>query len=102
MLRGVLDVCLLALVSEEPCYGYEIVGKMRSRGLVLVGEGSIYPLLSRLQRAGLVEGYVVASTEGPKRKYYRILPKGAERLAVWREEWRRFSGAVDSILGEER
>ncbi len=100
LLRGVLDTCLLALISEEPCYGYEMVQKMEERGLEFVGEGSIYPLLSRLQKGGLIESYKVPSKEGPKRKYYKTLPKGEEQLKVWREEWEDFSSAVRRVVEE--
>ena len=91
---------LLALISEEPCYGYEMVQKMEERGLEVVGEGSIYPLLSRLQRGGFIEGYMVPSEEGPRRKYYRILPAGEAKLRAWGEEWSGFVRAVDRIVGE--
>ena len=99
-LKGVLDMCLLALISEEPCYGYEMVQKMEERGLEVVGEGSIYPLLSRLQKGGLIEGYTVPSGEGPRRKYYRILPAGEATLRAWDEEWAGFVRAVDRVIGE--
>jgi PadR family transcriptional regulator PadR len=94
-------MCLLALISEGPCYGYEMVRKMEERGLELVGEGSIYPLLSRLQKGGLIEGYMVPSKEGPKRKYYRTLPRGEEQLRAWRKEWEEFSRGVDRVVGKE-
>lgn len=100
LLKGVLDLCILALISEEPRYGYEIVTKMQERGLALVGEGSIYPLLSRLQKAGYVEGYMVPSSEGPKRRYYRVLPAGESKLEAWREEWKQFSRSVERVVGE--
>lgn len=100
LLKGVLDMCLLSLISEEPCYGYEMVRKMEERGLALVGEGSIYPLLSRLQGSGYVEGYAVASKGGPGRKYYRVLPAGEERLLAWGDEWRSFARAVDRVVGD--
>ena len=65
-----------------------------------MGEGSIYPLLTRLQKNGYVEGYMMEATgAGTRRKYYRILPTGEERLAEGREEWRRFSEAADGVLG---
>ena len=65
LLRGVLDLCLLAVMDEEPAYGYEMTKRLRDRGLAIVGEGSIYPLLGRLERDGLVETYRAASkTEG--------------------------------------
>lgn len=99
LLKGVLDMCLLALISEEPSYGYEMVNKLRSRGLELVSEGSIYPLLGRLQKSGYIDGYFVESSSGPPRKYYRIEPAGASQLTSWSAEWTRLSHGVDAVLG---
>jgi PadR family transcriptional regulator PadR len=98
LLKGVLDMCLLALIAEEPSYGYEMVAKLERRGLELVSEGSIYPLLSRLQKRGLIEGYFVESAGGPPRKYYRIAPHGEEQLGEWTDEWRRLSKGVGAVL----
>ena len=98
LLKGVLDMCLLAIIAEEPSYGYEMVTKLQQRGLDLVGEGSIYPLLSRLQKQGLVEGYFVESHGGPQRKYYRILDNGVERLRQWSDEWNRLTEGVTTVL----
>ena len=91
-------MCLLAVIAEEPSYGYEMVRKLESRGLALVGEGTIYPLLSRLQRQGLVESFVRESSGGPPRKYYRIAQDGETRLGDWIEEWRTLSDGVDRIV----
>jgi PadR family transcriptional regulator PadR len=98
LLRGVLDICLLALIAEEPCYGYEMVRKLEERGLELVSEGSIYPLLSRLQRLRLIEAYAVPSSDGPPRKYYRVTPGGRRALELWLEEWTAFARGVDRVL----
>jgi PadR family transcriptional regulator, regulatory protein PadR len=100
LLKGVLDMCLLALIAEQPCYGYEMVQKMTQRGLKLVSEGSIYPLLSRLQQSHYIESSMVVSSEGPKRKYYRIRPEGLAQLSKWQADWHSFSAAVDCILRE--
>ena len=67
LLRGVLDLCLLAVIEDEPAYGYEMTKRLRARGLSIVGEGSIYPLLGRLERERLVETYRAASNGGPPR-----------------------------------
>ena len=91
-------MCLLALISEEPSYGYEMVDKLQSRGLALVSEGSIYPLLSRLQKKGFIQGYFVESSGGPPRKYYRIEAEGKERLGEWVEEWQRVTAGVTEVL----
>ncbi|HLZ58592.1 MAG TPA: PadR family transcriptional regulator [Ktedonosporobacter sp.] len=98
LLRGTLDMCLLATIAQQPCYGYEMVQRLAQQGLTLVSEGSIYPLLSRLQQRGYLEGYLIPSTDGPPRKYYRLLPKGAEQLAQWQAEWNNFAQAVSQIL----
>jgi PadR family transcriptional regulator PadR len=98
LLKGTLDMCLLALLADRPRYGYEIVQQLAQHGLDLVSEGSIYPLLSRLQGHGFIEGYLVPSTEGPRRKYYRLLPEGAKQLEQWQIEWELFAHAVEHIL----
>ena len=98
-LRGVLDLCLLAVMEEGPAYGYEMTKRLRARGLSIVGEGSIYPLLGRLEREGLVETYRAASDGGPPRKYYRPSPEGRRALAAGVSEWRAARDAVDSVLG---
>jgi PadR family transcriptional regulator PadR len=99
LLRGVLDLCLLAVMQEGPAYGYEMTKRLRTRGLAIVGEGSIYPLLGRLERDGLVETYRAASNGGPPRKYYSVSPDGQRTLAEGVSEWRAARDAVDSVLG---
>lgn len=94
-------MCLLSLIEEEASYGYEMVSKLRDRGLDLASEGSVYPLLSRLQKQGMIEGYLVQSPSGPARKYYRMSDDGRGVLDQWRKEWRDFSTAVDAVLGED-
>lgn len=98
MLRGVLDLCLLAVVLEEPAYGYEMTRRLRERGLTTVGEGSIYPLLGRLERDGLVETHRAASDGGPPRKYYRASPLGRRALTEGLDAWRSVRGEVDAVL----
>jgi len=99
LLRGVLDLCLLAVMQEGPAYGYEMTKRLRTRGLSIVGEGSIYPLLGRLERDGLVETYRAASNGGPPRKYYRASIAGQCAFAAGVEEWRAARDAVDAVLG---
>ena len=99
LLRGVLDLCLLAVMNEGPAYGYEMTKRLRERGLATVGEGSIYPLLGRLERDGLVETYRAAGSAGPNRKYYRPSDAGRLALAMGVCEWRAARDAVDAVLG---
>jgi PadR family transcriptional regulator PadR len=99
LLRGVLDICLLALVADEPAYGYEMTKRLRARGMSMVGEGSIYPLLGRLERDGLVETYRAESDGGPPRKYYRASHIGLRALADGVTAWTSARNAIDSVLG---
>ena len=98
LLKGVLDMCLLAVIAEQPSYGYEMVRKLSDRGLDLVSDGTIYPVLSRLQRGGLIDSYLEPSSEGPARKYYRITEAGDGRLEEWTREWRTMSEGVEAVL----
>ena len=99
LLRGVLDLCLLAVVADEPAYGYEMTKRLRTRGLSIVGEGSIYPLLGRLERDGLVDTYRAASEGGPPRKYYRLSELGRRALETGIAEWAAARDAIDVVLG---
>ena len=99
LLRGVLDLCLLAFMGDGPAYGYEMTKRLRARGLSTVGEGSIYPLLGRLERDGLVETRRAASNGGPPRKYYSLSPEGERALEAGVSEWQATRDAVDGALG---
>ena len=99
LLRGVLDICLLAVMGEGAAYGYEMTKRLRARGLSIVGEGSIYPLLGRLERDGLVETRRAASNGGPPRKYYSLSPEGERVLEAGKTEWQATRDAVDGALG---
>jgi PadR family transcriptional regulator PadR len=99
LLRGVLDLCLLAVMDEGAAYGYEMTKRLRAHGLANVAEGSIYPLLGRLEREGLVETYRAASDSGgPPRKYYRPSREGRRSLEAGRSEWQAVRDAVDGVL----
>lgn len=103
LLRGVLDLCLLALIGERPRYGYEFVEALTESGLDLVSEGSIYPLLARMERAGLVDSYRAPSAAGgAPRKYYRLTEAGAAELAAGRATWSTFTVAVSKTLREDQ
>src|SRR3984957_18865685 len=99
LLRGVLDLCLLAVMGDGPAYGYEMTKRLRARGLSIVGEGSIYPLLGRLERDGLVDTHRAASNGGPPRKYYRLSKRGERTLDAGLSEWAETRDAVDAVLG---
>ena len=95
--KGVLELCVLALLSRQDSYAYEIAARL-AEGIDM-GEGTIYPLMRRLQSDGLVETYLVESPAGPPRKYYRLSEAGKKSFESQSAAWRSFSGAVETILG---
>jgi PadR family transcriptional regulator PadR len=95
----VLDLCLLAVMGKGPAYGYEMTKRLRAMGLSIVGEGSIYPLLGRLEKDGLVDTHRAASNGGPPRKYYRLSCQGERALTSGIAEWKATRDAVDAVLG---
>ena len=96
--KGALELCVLALLSQHESYAYEIASRLSET--IGMGEGTIYPLMRRLQADGLVETYLEESPAGPPRKYYRLTEGGRKMLTSQSAAWRSFSGAVDQILGE--
>ena len=98
LLKGVLDVAVLAVVDREDGYGYDVVRRLRAGGLEGVGDASVYGTLRRLYASGALTSYVVPSDEGPHRKYYGITPAGRDLLARQRTDWQRFSGSVSTLL----
>lgn len=95
--KGVLELCVLELLSQGDSYAYEIASKLAEA--IGMGEGTVYPLMRRLHTDGLVETYLVESTTGPSRKYYRLTKAGRTALAEQRDAWRTFRDAVDGIVG---
>ena len=95
--RGVVEHCVLALVLHRPTYAFEIVRALGARGLV-TSEGTIYPLLARLRRDGLVSTAWRESEAGPPRRYYEITAEGRQALTTFVADWSRFREAVDALL----
>ncbi|MDO8799298.1 PadR family transcriptional regulator [Phenylobacterium sp.] len=96
--KGVLELCVLALLSRGDNYAYEIASRL-AEGIDM-GEGTIYPLMRRMQADGLVDTYLVESSSGPPRKYYRLTEAGKTSFAEQKLAWSSFSKAVNAILGE--
>jgi len=101
LLRGVLDLAVLAVVAGEDGYGYDVVRRLRAAGLQEIGDASVYGTLRRLYGAGALTSYVVASEEGPHRKYYGITTAGRDELKRQREDWRKFSTTITSLIEAE-
>jgi len=98
MRRGTLQYCVLALLAKEERYGFDLVRGLAEVDGMVTSEGTIYPLLSRLRRDGLVESSWQESTAGPPRRYYRLTDAGRTALEGFRLEWRRFRDAVDHCV----
>ncbi|WP_095202212.1 PadR family transcriptional regulator [Mesorhizobium carmichaelinearum] len=96
--KGALELCVLALLAQRESYAYEIASTLAER--VGMGEGTIYPLMRRMQSDGLVATWLVESTSGPPRKYYRLTAAGRTAYEARSREWRSFVDAVDLFLGE--
>lgn len=98
LLKGVLDVAVLAVIQHEDGYGYDVVRRLRAAGLVEVGDASVYGTLRRLYTAGALTSYVVPSDGGPHRKYYGINDHGRAMLADQRVSWNAFAATLDKLL----
>ena len=100
VLKGVLDVTVLAVVAQEDAYGYDVVRRLREAGLSDVGDASVYGTLRRLYAAGALSSYVVPSDEGPHRKYYGINAQGRSMLESQGRTWGDFARTMEKLLAE--
>jgi PadR family transcriptional regulator, regulatory protein PadR len=98
--KGALELCVLALLARRESYAYEIASTLATA--VGMGEGTIYPLMRRMQDDGLVDTRLAESSSGPPRKYYRLTASGRAAFVAQKREWRSFTEAVDQLLGETR
>lgn len=96
--KGVLELIVLVSVNKKDMYGYELVLEVSK--VVDVNEGTIYPLLKRLTNENYFETYLMESTEGPSRKYYKITVLGQSRLKELKEAWKEFSDSVNNFIEE--
>lgn len=102
MLKGTLEGCIMAIISCQPTYGYEIAEQLKSYGFGQIAEGTIYPLLLRLEKNGLANAEYRTSEVGPKRKYYMLTDKGRGELASFLASYRELTGAVDRLLDKTK
>lgn len=98
LLKGVLDLAVLAVLREDDGYGYDIVRRLRAAGLDDVGDASVYGTLRRLFQAGCLTTYVVPSEEGPHRKYYALNNAGRSQLDLSRKVWSEFADSMSVLL----
>ncbi|MCS7206431.1 MAG: helix-turn-helix transcriptional regulator [Dehalococcoidia bacterium] len=104
LLKGSTETLLLSLLASGPKYGYQIVKEMeqRSHGYFSFREGTLYPALHRMERAGLIEGRWEPSPTGQMRRYYHITDKGRKHLQTLQQEWHAFARAVSLVILPEQ
>ncbi|MCQ2532274.1 MAG: PadR family transcriptional regulator [Saccharofermentans sp.] len=95
--KGVLDMCVLAVLMDGDSYGYDLADSLSGR--IQLADGTVYPILRKLASDGMVSTYLMESKNGPPRKYYHITEKGKEKLADDLKEWSSLKDAVDIITG---
>lgn len=98
MRKGALEYCVMALLEREALYGFDLVRRLSAVDGMLTTEGTVYPMLGRLRRDGLVDTEWRESTGGPPRRYYHLTEEGRGALAAFTRQWATFKAAVDQII----
>ncbi|ALS77274.1 PadR family transcriptional regulator [Planococcus kocurii] len=98
LLKGVLEACVMAVVEKDAVYGYELSQKLQNIGLPDISDGTIYPVLLRLQKNGFIYGETRPSASGPNRKYYFLTDSGKEELRKISSEWEEIAAPVSKLL----
>lgn len=98
MLKGTLEGCILAIISRQETYGYEISQQLEQFGFGKIAEGTIYPLLLRLEKNKLISAEYRSSELGPKRKYYKLTEAGKAEMESFIMSYRELKTAVDGLL----
>ena len=98
--KGVLDMCVLALLARQDGYAYDIASRLAED--IGMGEGTIYPLMRRMQADGLVKTYLAESSSGPPRKYYQLTKAGHAALAAQKAEWQSFIAGVAKVMADSQ
>ena len=100
LLKGSTDTLLLSLITQKPIYGYQIIKEMekKSNGYFQFKEGTLYPALHRMEKAGYIKGQWQRLPNGQERRYYYIQEKGIKALEDRLETWRNFSMAVNMVM----
>ena len=99
--KGLLELCIVNLLHERELYGYDLVKQLTQVSGVVVTEGTIYLLLARLRKVGVLETRLEESPSGPARKYYHLSPRGREAMKLMNLYWRDVVDGVDALLDRE-
>lgn len=97
--KGVLELCVLSMLTKKDCYGYELVNEISKN--IMIAEGTIYPLLKRLKDEAYLTTYLEESQEGPPRKYYKLTQLGVATKNELVKEWFALVEGVGNIVGKE-
>lgn len=101
MRKGILEYCILSMISQDEIYASDILDELKKAKLLVV-EGTLYPLLTRLKNNGLLSYTWKESNEGPPRKYYQITPSGTSILNQLDETWEGLVFAVNTVMEKRR
>lgn len=99
MRRGILEFCVLQVIARDKIYASEILSFLKEADLIVV-EGTVYPLLTRLKNSGLLDYDWEESKSGPPRKYYTLTPKGRLFLAELKKTWKALNASTNSIINK--
>ncbi len=96
--RGTLEFCILLMIRQKPCYGYDIISQLEKWPILAAKESTIYPLLRRLLKEGYLSSFWQDTAEGlPPRKYYAVTDKGTEYLSAMSAEWEHLLSAIAEL-----
>lgn len=98
MLKGMLEGCVLEIIRKEETYAYEISKLLENYGFGKISEGTIYPIILRLQKNDLVKPTMRDSNSGPKRKYYHLTKKGISSLNEFKDNWTKLDHAINNLF----
>ncbi len=97
--KGVLDICVLHVLSTRDAYGYELLKELQSA--MDVKESTVYPILTRLSKENLLSSYMAPSTDGPPRKYYKITETGLKEYRAKKAEWLNFQQVITTFISDK-
>ena len=100
--KGLLELAILNALGGGPLYGYDIVRRLGDVDSLVINEGTVYPILSRLRNEKYVESYIEESSSGPPRKYYRLTARGKDELRRMNQHWADLHGAIDTLRKDRR
>jgi len=98
--KGLLELAILNALVTKPLYGYDIVRQLGDIDSLVISEGTIYPILTRLRGESYVESFIEESPDGPPRKYYRLTAAGRKQLERMNEHWKRLRDAIEALRKE--